>query len=278
MNSRSFIILVLIATLGQSAADADPRSTPPSPRQTLENALRRFDEAVAIQDQSGEKAQRLYREALAGFESLMRADFQNGYLYYNAANARMRLGEIGRAIADYRRALRLLPNDTDVRRNLAFARSLCEVRIEPTAGKAITQTIFFWHFETSPRGRAWTALAAYCIFWLLLFIRLLTRKRLALIGGFSWLCAAIALATGISVAWDAYAVRYRPEGVTIADAVALRKGNGAGYQPQLDRPLPRGVEFRILEQREDVEANQWYHVELPDGKDGWLQAEQVETI
>ncbi len=278
MNSRSFVILILIAAMGQSTAAAAPRSTPPSPRQTLENALRRFDEAVAIRDQSGEKAQRLYREALEGFESLMRADFQNGYLYYNAANARMRLGEIGRAIADYRRALRLLPNNIDVRRNLAFARSLCEVRIEPTAGKAITQTIFFWHFETPPSGRAWTALTAYVVFWLLLLVRLLTRKRLGVIGGFAWLCAAIALATGISVAWDAYAARYRPEGVTIADAVVLRKGNGAGYQPQLDRPLPRGVEFRILEQREDVEANQWYHIELPDGKDGWLQAEQAETI
>ncbi|MFQ5411701.1 MAG: tetratricopeptide repeat protein [Phycisphaerae bacterium] len=284
MSLRISITIGLIFILwqpfagGRAAATDAVRSETRTRRQILESALRRYDEAVAVRDQGSETVRRMFHQSLAGFESLIQEDVRNGYLYYNAANARMRLGEIGRAIADYRRALRLLPNNADVRRNLSFARSLCEVRIEPTAGAAITETLFFWHFQTSPRVRTGVALSAYCVFWLFLFFRLLSRKRIVVVNGLIWIGVVVSLAAGASVAWDAYAARYRAEAVTIADTVELRKGNGEGYQPQLDRPLPQGVEVRILELREDIDANQWYHVELRDGKDGWLRAEQAEVI
>lgn len=281
MNAPWFITTALLLALCQqdagSAAGPGVAAAEQTPREILATALRRFDEAVALRDQNSPQARRLYHAALAGFESLIHDGLRNGHLYYNTANARLRLGQIGPAIASYRRALRLLPGDENIRRNLAFARSLCEVRIEPTAGAAIAETLLFWHFETSPRARSWVALAAYAAFWGLLFVRLLSRRRWAIAGWLAGVAAVVALAAGTSVAWSTYAASFR-EGVTIGDAVVLRKGNGEGYQPQLDRPLPEGVEFRILEQRDDVEANRWYHVELRDGKDGWLRADQAEII
>jgi len=263
---------------------AEPPPAPHTPaapatrRDILANALNLFDQAVDLKDHSSPQAQRLYRQALQGFDALIRDGINNGHLYYDAANAHLRLGEIGPAIADYRRALRLLPSDPDVGRNLNFARSLCEIHIPPTPQGAVLQAVFFWHFDTPLRSRKRVALAAYVLFWLVLTARLLTRRRGAASAWLAAILATVALATGISVGWDMTARQHDRQGVIIADAAVLRKGNGEGYQPQLERPLPEGVEFRVLEDRTDVKKNLWYHIELRDGKDGWIRADQTEII
>lgn len=268
----------LLLVLAESPAAPSAVTAPATRREILQTALNRFDQAVDLKDHGSPAARRLYRESLQGFDTLIRDGAHNGHLYYNAANTHLRLGEIGPAIADYRRALRLLPSDQDARRNLNFARSLCEIQIPPTPQGAILQTVFFWHFDTSLRSRIHVALAAYVTFWMLLVGRLLFRN-----GGvvFVWSAAAlavVALSAGISVGWDMQAPQHDRQGVIISDAAVLRKGNGEGYQPQLERPLPAGVELRILEDRSDAKKNVWYHVELPDGKDGWIRADQTEII
>ena len=247
-------------------------------KQILSAALKQFDQAVDLKDHAGPKARRLYRQALNGFDTLIREGVKNGHLYYDAANAHVRLGEIGRAIADYRRALRLLPGDQDVLRNLEFARSLCEIQIPPTPENAILHTILFWHFDTSRHSRIRVAVAAYTLFWLLLIARLFLRRRSVVLGWTAAAVVVVALACGLSAGWDTWALSHHREGVVITDGAVLRKGNGEGYQPQLQRPLPQGVELQILEGRKDVENHLWYHVELRDGKDGWLRANQTEVI
>lgn len=278
------MMLLPLVTSGLLLVFAEPSpapggaATPATRREILETALSRFDQAVDLKDHGSQQARRLYRESLRGFDALIRDGVNNGHLYYDAANAHLRLGEVGPAIADYRRALRLLPSDQDVRRNLNFARSLCEIQIPPTPQGAILQTIFFWHFDTSLRSRKHVALATYVLFWMVLVGWLLFRRRGVVFGWSTAALAAVALAVGISVGWDMGARQHDRQGVIISDAAVLRKGNGEGYQPQLERPLSEGVELRILEDRSDAKKNVWYHVELPDGKDGWVRADQTEII
>lgn len=267
---------LLLADLSASYAVA--QSPEETRRARLSAALAAFDDAVAQPSPNSDEARRLYRAAAEGFESIIRDGVQNGYLYYNAGNARMRLGELGAAIAHYRRAERLLPGDENIRRNLAFARSRCEVQITPTAAAAMTETLLFWHHDTSTRTRTNVALVSYGAFWGVLAARWARRRRSALLRGLAWMSGLVAVATITSVAWDMSRIDDHAEGVTIADNVVMRKGNGEGYQPQLDRPLPQGVEFRILEQRPDAGATQWFHVRLRDGKEGWLPGDKAEII
>lgn len=279
MNSPGIAIaLLLLSQPGNIDPLAHDAQRPQTRRGLLEFAIKQFDEAVGFQDHLSPQAQQRYREALNGFQALIRDGVNNGRLYYNAGNAQMRLGDIGPAIANYRRALQLLPDDINVRRNLEFARSLCEIQIPPTATDAVAETIFFWYFDTTPIARTRVALAAYMIFWALLLIRLFLRRRISVVGWTALAIAVVAGATGTSVVWDMHVSQHRREGVIVSDEAVLRKGNGENYQPQLDRPLVEGVEFEILESREDVKANVWYHVQLKDGKDGWLRADRVEVI
>ena len=45
--------------------------------------------------------------------------------------------------------------------------------------------------------------------------------------------------------------RTHPIGVLMADEVVLRKGDGDTYEPQFNRSLGAGIEFRVIEQGGD---------------------------
>ncbi len=270
-----FIVPALCAAFSGLAAAASPAGAPEA---QLRAALDAFDQALGQASTNSDEARRLFRDAAEGFEAVIQQGVHNGYLYYNAGNARMRLGELGPAIAHYRRAERLLPGDENIRRNLAFARSRCEVQVPSTVTAAFIETVLFWHFDTATRSRTAVALSAYAALWGLLFFSLLRRKRSPTIRSFTGAAGVIALATILSVAWDQSRLSDRTHGVTIADNVVMRKGNGDGYQPQLDRPLPQGVEFQIQEERPDAAGATWLRVKLRDGKEGWIPESRAEII
>ena len=48
----------------------------------------------------------------------------NGHVFFNLGNTCIRLGELGRAILNYKKASVLLPRDGDLKANLQYARSL----------------------------------------------------------------------------------------------------------------------------------------------------------
>jgi hypothetical protein len=270
------ICVMADAAVGRPSGGA---TIPPDQRRAiLEKGLASFEAAVAEGRHGSPTAQTLYREAAGRFESLIRSGVRNGRLCYNLANTYVRLGEIGRAIVYYRRAQRHMPGDDRIAQNLDFARGLCEIRFQRPATSAIVETLLFWHFRTSVAGRTLVALGGYILFWLVaLGMRRLSRRVAAL----NWILAVIAvvtLCTAASVGHDRWTASKRFEGVIVADDVTLRKGGGEYYDPQFDRSFPQGVEFQILEARPDVNNRIWYRVELPDGKDGWLPADQAEII
>jgi len=285
MISFSAIAIAAMLILGQaapSAQSAAPSAEVPRPatdRQgLLKQALADYASAVAMKNRNGQDAQQLFRRALASFESLQREGLQNGRLSYNIANTYLQLGDVGRAIVNYRRALRIAPEDDRIRKNLQVARDLCQVRVSLPATSAAMETIFFWHFGTSLAARLKVASAAYAVFWLLMLVRLFALRE---VPAFAWVIrvvAAIVVITCASVAWEMSSQRNQVEGVVVANEATLRKGNGDYYESQLDRPLSAGVEFQVLESRGDVQGASWYLVRLRDGKEGWLRADQADVI
>jgi tetratricopeptide (TPR) repeat protein len=279
--STATLLWFMALVCGQTSppSDAGPQAlNPESRRQILQKANADFEAAIAMKNHSSPEARRLYRQALAGFQSLVDSGVHNGKLFYNIANTQLRLGDVGRAVVNYRRAQRLNPGDAQNQKNLEFARSLVEMKFPKPAAGAMIETLFFWHYDTSLAARTRAALFGYALFWTAaLGMRLLPRRP----PGLGWALLAIGLftvAVGGSAAWQRISANDLVEGVLTTDHVVLRKGNGEYYDPQFDRPLPQGVEFRLRTSRPDVDGAVWYHVELPDGKDGWLRAEQAEII
>lgn len=268
------VIVTLLVSVPPLIAQREGKAREVSHRQLvlqLGDALESFDRGSALLKNAPDEALAAFRQARDKFESVVDAGIDNGPLYYNLGNTHVRLGEIGEAIADYRRAERLIPNDQQLKANLRFARSLMRDRIEPSGKRTFLRTVFFWHYSWPLRVRRTAAMIFYGSFWLLLAVRALWPRLNA---GYSVLvCLVLWVLLGASVAIHLRTQSRPTEGVLVTNDVVVRKGNGEGYDPQFRQPLHEGVEFRVIEQRDG-----WLRIELADGNQGWVRSREVELF
>ena len=64
-----------------------------------------------------------YTNAISAYTTLIGQGHQNAASYYNLGNAYYKNQQLGHALLNYERALRITPRDRDIRFNLAFVRS-----------------------------------------------------------------------------------------------------------------------------------------------------------
>lgn len=237
----------------------------------LAEAQAAFDRGNSLLSTDPDGAAAAFAEARDKYAAVVEAGVRNGRLLYNLGNAYVRLGEIGRGIAAYRKAQLLRPGDEQLRANLAFARSLRRDSFETGGAEALTRTLLVWHYRLPARTRVWMAIAAYAALWLLLAARLRWRRPGVSYAAAICLFAWSSLAVSVAVSWQR--LDRVAEGVLVASEAEVRKGNGAGYDLQFEEPLHEGVEFAVLEAR-----GGWVHIELPDGNRGWVQREAAELF
>ena len=100
------ILLILIIALLPLGVQATSRT------HAKQNVASMADEAYKAAD---------YATAIEHYESVLADGLASADLYYNLGNAYYRTGQMGRAILNYERALRLDPGMSDARENLALA-------------------------------------------------------------------------------------------------------------------------------------------------------------
>ncbi|MGE3536271.1 MAG: tetratricopeptide repeat protein [Candidatus Tectimicrobiota bacterium] len=235
----------------------------------LEQANRAFEQATAAQE--AEIAQQQYEQAIAGYEQLIAAGVQNAKLYYNLGNAYFRRHDLGRAITQYRRGLRLEPGNRQLQANLSYARSQRIDHFEAPQQRSLLQQLFFWQSELSLHTQWTLALLSYLLVWSGLFAHL-RWQRAALRWGLLGVACACLLFTVSSALTQQQHTSARA-GVIITDEVVVRKGNGESYAPQLPQPLHAGTEFAVLEER-----GAWLAIQLDNGTSGWIRRESAALL
>lgn len=231
-----------------------------------------FHQANELANKDPAQARELYHKAAMRFERIVREGrVHSGKLYYNIGNAYFRMQDLGRAILNYRRAERLMPDDVNLRQNLAFAQTKCTDKIPEKQETKVLRTLFFWHYDLSTPTRTTAFMIFFPALWGFAIVRLFVNRPLV-----NWgLVASAALAAVLlgSLAVEAWTgARNRP-GVVVAPEVVARKGDGETYQPSFSEPLHAGTEFNLREDR-----GQWVHVELADGRTCWLPSKSVELV
>ncbi len=238
----------------------------------LESAEQAFRRGVELEETSPARAREEYERALLYYERLVRDDgVRNGRLYYNIGNTYFRLGEIGRAILNYKRAARYMPRDENVRANLEYARSRRIDRVELEESERIFKTLFFLHYDV-PLG---IKIAIFTILFALVWIAAAFRLFIDL-PALRTLIIVTAVVSGLffaSIAVESIGAARNPEGVVTAREVVARKGDAETYQPSFTEPLHAGTEFVLIEERSG-----WFHIELEDGSRCWIPARTGERV
>jgi tetratricopeptide (TPR) repeat protein len=201
----------------------------------------------------------LYDSAAAGMTS--------AELLYNRGNARFKLGEIGRALADYTRAYVLKPHDKDIIHNLAFARQFRpdkSLTLENPLLRMLTDVLRLLDHATA------RVLAGLFFFLTLAALALLFVRGQRLFGwsalgfGVVFLYCFIAAASWAAVASPAHGVVVQPE-------LTLRSGPGAEYKEIA--VVHDGLEVMLREQRPG-----YVLIQIPGGDGGWVESASVEPI
>ncbi len=232
-----------------------------------------FRQADTLAAGNPREAKTLYLQAILRFKKIVNAGgIRNGRLFYDIGNAYFRRGELGKAILYYKRAEKLIPTDSHLRQNLEYARSLRRDKIKEKTGSRFLGTLFFRHYGLNLKTKFILFVIFFDTLWILALMTLLIKKNLPLkIGIYGTGILAASLLFSLSL--GSFLQSKDKEGVIISAQVLARKGDGESYRPSFREPLHQGTEFILLEKRVG-----WWHIQLPDGREGWIPGRDAESV
>ena len=231
-----------------------------------------FRQATSESVQSSDEARSLYNKSAMRYERLIKeGGIENGRIYYNLGNIYFRMNDIGRAILNYRKAEQYIPNDTNLRQNLTYAREKRIDKIEEKQKTKVLKTLFFWHYDLSVKTRIMLFTIFFGILWLSAGLRIFFKRPFLFWG--IMVSAFISIIMSGSLVAEEYTLKQIRPGVILSAETTARKGNSETYEPSFKDPLHAGTEFNLLEDRGD-----WYQVELLDSRTCWVSSEDVGLI
>ena len=210
-----------------------------------------------------------FAEAAGAYEQMIQATARAGSaspaLYFNAGNAEFKLGHLGRAIADFRRAALLTPRDSEVLGNLGFARNQVQgatVRPEPWQN--------WFGMLTLNEGTLLTAGVLWL--WLgLLTVRQLKPALAPRLRGLTLAALVSLILSGAVLAVEATSRLTTQTAVVTTGNVLARSGPFDDAQTVF---TPHdGAELTVLERHDD-----WLQVTDGSGKIGWLPRKVLELL
>lgn len=264
---KAWLSSIIVFGLLASALMVHAESEALGPRERLEQALDEYAKALEETDRGARLAG--FARAEAGFASLIERGFQNAELYSNLGNASLQAEQVGRAVVAYHRALRLDPDATKARQNLAHIRSRLPSWVPRRTTPDLPQTLFFYR-RISQATRGTLAAGIFALGSLCFAISIRRREGV-------WRGAALA-AGGIwslllaSIVFDAEADHPNLAVIT-ADETLARSADSRLAALAYPEPLPSGVEVDILEERAE-----WTRIRLENGRDVWVRASTLTRV
>ena len=212
-----------------------------------------------------EYAQGHFKEAIAGYEALVRAGEWNANLFYDLGNAYFRTRDFGRAILNYERALALDLHHPEATANLQIARDESRaLELQPSRLERYLQFATINEYSIAVAVALWVG-----IFGIVALI--FARRRSATLISLPILC----LLACVVAAWAIYTLDNGSSGRALAIVT------GKDVQARLATAdtansvlaLPPGSEIKILSTRGD-----WMYAALPNDLRGWIQTKNAEQV
>ena len=226
-----------------------------------------------------------YADAVEAFESVVANDHASADVYYNLANAYFKLGqqgdtsrpfaggELGRAVLNYERALKLDPTMDDARYNLDIAKDLTNDT------EAVPESFIarLWHsLAGAMTTNGWATLSLSSLFvtvgLLLLYLlhSAIVVRKMAFFLAIATVLLFI-LATALSLTQLRAATDSSRAVILTNDTTPVHASPDSGSK--IIRQPSQGVTVEIERTQGD-----WTEVRFADGEKGWLRTRGVEVI
>ncbi len=203
-------------------------------------------------------------------QSVIDQGYASASLYYDAGCAYYKAGHLGKAIANFRRAEKLAPDDEDIRTNLAFVKQFCVDKVDASQIDPFLTRVKDALATLHPNQYFLISFVA-CV----LLFGFLALKRMGVITRFGYspvvVLAAVTLISAAAMTWVLRANYLVDEGVIVVEQTEILSGPGSDFELQFEGH--EGLTFEVLDQKQD------YYLGLFANKlKGWIRTSAVERI
>jgi tetratricopeptide (TPR) repeat protein len=215
-----------------------------------------------------------YTDAAMAYQKLADSSEPSEGLYFNLGNAWFKAGQIGQAIAAWRRAERLAPRDPSIRFNLQFAR-------RKVSGTDALAAPMWQHALLTLSLNEWTLLASVG-WWLWLLLLALREFRPALrpaLSGYTATTGLTAFVLGASTAAAADLRLHSTAAVVTVSKAIVR--SGPLEEAKVLHQFHDGTELTVRDHKDlviDGKSQRWLEVRDSARHTGWLRSDQVTLI
>jgi len=214
-----------------------------------------------------------YQEAVNSWMKILNNKQHSVELYFNLGNAHYKLNNIGPSIYYFEKALKLAPNDTDIKNNLAFAQNATVDDIEP-----LPKSIFNkWYLSVAGvfTFEGWAMISvvfsvSFVVLFLLYYFSYSEgRKRLFFSTS---MLSILILAMALTMAFSTYkeAIKDQPA-IIFSESIEVREAPNLGSETSFT--LHEGTKVQIIEKDTD-----WARIEIANGKDGWIPLSDLKEL
>ena len=206
-----------------------------------------------------------FQEAADGYQSLIDSGRRNANLFYDLGNAWFRLGDFGKSILNYERALALDAHHPEAEANLRLARD--EARALELKKNSIEKYLYTGT-ETQ------YSIAAAIGFWFAVFgaARLFFSLRRSA-GRLVFFALALVIFGGAAFALYTMENGARGRDLAIVTGKDIEARLATADSASSILALPPGSEIKVLSERGD-----WIYAALPNDLHGWIPAKSAERV
>ena len=214
-----------------------------------------------------------YIEAIEQWKKILDKKVHSADLYFNLANAHYKLNNVAPSIYFYEKALRLSPNDSEIKNNLAFAQNMTIDIIEP-----LPKTVFAKWYNTVSGVMEFNGWAITSITFVVLFVLLFLayyfsfseRKKRFLFLGF--IIAFIGIIISLVFAFYTYS-DFKNDRPAIIFSESIDVQNSPTKNGEVSFTLHEGTKVQVTNKEDN-----WFRIKLIDGKDGWIPEESLKEL
>ena len=208
-----------------------------------------------------------YKKAIDAYEGVLQKGLESGPLYYNLANSYFKNNQLGKAVANYLKAKRLMPRDSDLYFNYKYALSLV-ADDSPAASKLWVSWLQQFSQSISRDEFVKLLLAIYVLSGLVylsgLFLKWPKKYNMLLSAAFGVMLILLAAAFVYKINLE--------KGMAV-----ILKETEAKFEPRRSATthfkLAEGTQVSWQEQQ-----GEWVKVKRRDGKLGWVEGQVVEVL
>lgn len=251
MNKIWIIFLLLLSTLQLTADDN---------LILMKEANKNYDEGR-------------YHDAIELYRKVIENGMESKSLYYNLGNACFKTNDMASAILYYEKALKLDPNDEDIRHNLKIANNRIVDKIE-----SVPQVFYmrWWNQLThvlTVDGWAIASIISFGAFLLMLLVFLMTRsfwlKKTSFWLGLIFVVFTVSTYSLANQRYNSF--RKDHEAIVFTPTVTVKSS-----------PSENSIDLFVIHEGTKVEiadhVGEWYEIKIANGSMGWLKEDDIKKI